>query len=318
MTATSTITAAWYCPHAHAHEFRDRGGNERGNGRDKPQRNRSEKRVPLKQKIADAEAEIARINGIISKIDTALALPDLFTRDPSRPPSSARRELVRRAHCSGPRKNGWRRVRNMTKRPAEPIQVQECRATIRSRRLFLRFGFLGLRRRHRLRSSLDRTEASRCEGVDSGALPLRIVDDRHPIAARIVGEIDAVRRANPRTTSHSVMTKRHRPVVEAVGAAAAPSVSALASAGPFGGAIPGQSPSALAKSSELTGLLGVRGGVSIETFLMNSLPERENIPHLSTADRTKKDQTCLSSPPSLGRTEATPAGAFGDDSCLAR
>ncbi len=61
---------------------RDRGGNERGNGRDKPQRNRSEKRVPLKQKISDAEAEIARINGIISKIDTALALPDLFTRDP--------------------------------------------------------------------------------------------------------------------------------------------------------------------------------------------------------------------------------------------
>src|ERR1700730_6986472 len=61
---------------------RDRGGSERGNGRDKPQRNRSEKRVPLKQKISDAEAEIARINGIISKIDTALALPDLFTRDP--------------------------------------------------------------------------------------------------------------------------------------------------------------------------------------------------------------------------------------------
>jgi ATP-binding cassette, subfamily F, member 3 len=61
---------------------RDRGGNERGNGRDKPQRNRSEKRVPLKQKISEAEAEIARINGIISKIDTALALPDLFTRDP--------------------------------------------------------------------------------------------------------------------------------------------------------------------------------------------------------------------------------------------
>jgi len=61
---------------------RDRGGNERGNGRDKPARNRTEKRVPLKQKISDAEAEIARINGIISKIDTALALPDLFTRDP--------------------------------------------------------------------------------------------------------------------------------------------------------------------------------------------------------------------------------------------
>jgi len=61
---------------------RDRGGNERGAARDKPVRNKSEKRVPLKQKISDAEAEIARINGIISKIDTALALPDLFKRDP--------------------------------------------------------------------------------------------------------------------------------------------------------------------------------------------------------------------------------------------
>jgi ATP-binding cassette subfamily F protein 3 len=38
--------------------------------------------VPLKQKISDAEAEIARISGIIAKIDTALALPDLFKRDP--------------------------------------------------------------------------------------------------------------------------------------------------------------------------------------------------------------------------------------------
>ena len=33
-------------------------------------------------RIAVAEAEIERINGIIAKIDTALALPDLFTRDP--------------------------------------------------------------------------------------------------------------------------------------------------------------------------------------------------------------------------------------------
>jgi ATP-binding cassette subfamily F protein 3 len=61
---------------------RDRAGNERGNGRDKPQSNKVEKRSPLKQKISEAEAEIERINGIIAKIDTALALPDLFTRDP--------------------------------------------------------------------------------------------------------------------------------------------------------------------------------------------------------------------------------------------
>lgn len=48
----------------------------------KPERAKSEKRTPLKQKIAEAEAEIERINGIIAKIDTALALPDLFSRDP--------------------------------------------------------------------------------------------------------------------------------------------------------------------------------------------------------------------------------------------
>lgn len=59
---------------------RDRAGNERGNG--KPARAKSEKRVPLKQKISNAESEIARISGIIEKIDTALALPDLFKRDP--------------------------------------------------------------------------------------------------------------------------------------------------------------------------------------------------------------------------------------------
>ena len=50
--------------------------------REKPQRTRSERRTPQKQQISNAEAEIARITGIIEKIDTALALPDIFTRDP--------------------------------------------------------------------------------------------------------------------------------------------------------------------------------------------------------------------------------------------
>src|SRR3954447_1361157 len=61
---------------------RDRGADERGNGRKKPQNAKGGKRVPWKQKISEAEAEIERINGIISKIDVALALPDLFQRDP--------------------------------------------------------------------------------------------------------------------------------------------------------------------------------------------------------------------------------------------
>jgi ATP-binding cassette, subfamily F, member 3 len=43
---------------------------------------KAERKKPPKQRIAEADAEIARINGIIAKIDTALALPDIFTRDP--------------------------------------------------------------------------------------------------------------------------------------------------------------------------------------------------------------------------------------------
>jgi ATP-binding cassette subfamily F protein 3 len=62
-------------------EARDRNGG-RDNGGDKPQRSKTVKRGPLKQRISQAEAEIGRISEIIAKIDTALALPDLFTRDP--------------------------------------------------------------------------------------------------------------------------------------------------------------------------------------------------------------------------------------------
>ncbi|WP_315813234.1 MULTISPECIES: ABC-F family ATP-binding cassette domain-containing protein [unclassified Bradyrhizobium] len=40
------------------------------------------RRSGLKQKITAVEAEIARITGIIAKIDGALSLPDIFTRDP--------------------------------------------------------------------------------------------------------------------------------------------------------------------------------------------------------------------------------------------
>ena len=48
---------------------------------EKPARSKVEKNS-LKQKISNAEAEIERIGGIIAKIDTALALPDIFQRDP--------------------------------------------------------------------------------------------------------------------------------------------------------------------------------------------------------------------------------------------
>jgi ATP-binding cassette subfamily F protein 3 len=64
-----------------------RSGNDESRERaersaDKPQRAKGEKRAPLKQQIAEAEAEIERITAIIAKIDTALMLPDIFQRDP--------------------------------------------------------------------------------------------------------------------------------------------------------------------------------------------------------------------------------------------
>jgi ATP-binding cassette, subfamily F, member 3 len=54
----------------------------RNGDREAPARNKNERKRPPKQRILDAEAEIERITGIIAKIDTALALPDIFTRDP--------------------------------------------------------------------------------------------------------------------------------------------------------------------------------------------------------------------------------------------
>ncbi|MCW2086402.1 UNVERIFIED_ORG: ATP-binding cassette subfamily F protein 3 [Bradyrhizobium japonicum] len=55
---------------------------ERSTAAEKPQRPKSDNRGSLKKRITEAEAEIARVSDIITKIDTALALPDIFTRDP--------------------------------------------------------------------------------------------------------------------------------------------------------------------------------------------------------------------------------------------
>src|SRR5580704_3279955 len=79
----------------------------------------------------------------------------------------------------------------------------------------------------------------------------------------------------PRTTSHSVWPSATVPVATGAGSAA-PSDNALAFVGIFADAIPGQAPSALTRSSAVTGLSGVSGGLSIETFLMKRRPLREN------------------------------------------
>jgi len=55
---------------------------ERSIAREKSERTRPTRQKPARQRITEAEAEIERIGGIIAKIDVALALPDIFSRDP--------------------------------------------------------------------------------------------------------------------------------------------------------------------------------------------------------------------------------------------
>jgi len=55
----------------------DRASSRIHGSRPKPQKSRSPK-----QRLIEAEAEIARITEILAKIDHALALPDIFTQDP--------------------------------------------------------------------------------------------------------------------------------------------------------------------------------------------------------------------------------------------
>src|SRR5260221_2199670 len=98
----------------------------------------------------------------------------------------------------------------MTKQPAELIRDRSRREELRVRRgrLLLRPRLCGLWLRRRLGAALDRCQAPGCEGIDSGALSPRIVDNRHPVAARIVRQIDVVRCTN---TAHDIafgMTER--------------------------------------------------------------------------------------------------------------
>ncbi len=63
---------------------RERTSGEAKSRSDEPARMPSAKRSSGQRRIAEIEAEIERVNGIIAKIDSALALPDIFSRDPAK------------------------------------------------------------------------------------------------------------------------------------------------------------------------------------------------------------------------------------------
>src|SRR5438445_12416112 len=94
----------------------------------------------------------------------------------------------------------WARFALPTLRNRPPV--------LRRRRLLLRLGLGGLGLRHRLGSALDRRQASGGEGVDPGALAARIGDHRDTVAARIVGEVDVLGRADAADHVAFGMTQR--------------------------------------------------------------------------------------------------------------
>ena len=128
------------------------------------------KRVPLKQQIATAEAEIERITAIIEKIDAALALPDLFTRDPKQAAQLSTARANAEAACRRPRTIGCRRAQSYDEAQGcgNAAVSRTIRCSADRRGALLRLG--GLRRRRRLGRTLDRGQAARGEGVDAGAL----------------------------------------------------------------------------------------------------------------------------------------------------
>src|SRR5438105_14497815 len=109
----------------------------------------------------------------------------------------------------------------------------------------------------------------------------------------------------PRMTSHSVCPSATVAPLAGDGLPAAPSASALASAVPGGGAMPGQAPSALTRSSAVTGLSGVNGGVSIDTLRMNTRPVREN----QSASRDRMSDA-LPQPASAGPSSNNASNGF--------
>ena len=194
----------------------------RANSRDRARARRRPRQAAAQQgrKARAAEAEDFKRRGRNRRASTASSprsIPRWRCRTCSsatrnRRPSSAKRAPARQAHCCGRRKNGWWRVRSMTKRPAEPVHATPGSRARHQVAAGFFFGLDSCRlcRLPRLRVlALDRRQATSREGIDSGARPARIIDDRDPVAARVVRQIDAVRRAD---AAHDVafgMTQRH-------------------------------------------------------------------------------------------------------------
>src|SRR5262249_52881279 len=82
--------------------------------------------------------------------------------------------------------------------PKRELRFVENRANLRRCRLLrLRLRLRGLRGRHRLWPALDRGEPASGKGINAGAWSMRPSHDGNTLAARMVGQVDAVGRADP-------------------------------------------------------------------------------------------------------------------------
>jgi len=129
-----------------------------------------------------------------------------------------------------------------------------------------------------------------------------------PIAARLLERLTL--QARQCRAPHAFgYDKPHRPSVEAVGRQRRRRSARWRPPSRLEAPFPDKVRRHWPKSSELTGLLGVRGGVSIETFLMNSLPERENHSHLDSRSDEKRSDV-LEQPAITGANRSNAAGAL--------
>ena len=188
-TATSTTTAGRFWGSAAG-----RGRNRRpAQGREPPRptradirRSAAEKRhelAPLGAEITGLESNIAHITAEIARLDSALAEPGLFARDPAKAAALAKIARRQRDRAHARRRTGWSE-RGLRSRDDVSGAIRYRWASLRGR------GFWPFGRGRRPGQPLDREQPPAGESVDARPGPAR-EGQRHGALSALVGaEID--------------------------------------------------------------------------------------------------------------------------------